>query len=91
MSEKLPRSKGENKMKSGRRDHRKASRVRAPRSLEEALTQGWTIHEDLAGWQFRGGNRREGFILLRRKGTAETLIVRSTALYELGRPHFLGA
>jgi hypothetical protein len=69
----------------------KGSRRRAPRSFEEALTQGWTIHEQLASWQFKGGNQREGFFFLRKKGPGEsrTLMVRHTALYQLGRPYFL--
>jgi hypothetical protein len=70
---------------------RKGSRARAPRSLEEALDQGWKISEDLTSWDFRGSNRREGFIFLRKKGQSETLMLRCVALYELGRPYFLEA
>jgi hypothetical protein len=70
---------------------RKGSRHRVPQSLEEALTQGWTVREQLASWQFKGSNRREGFLMLSKKGSSETrtLMVRHTALYELGRPYFL--
>jgi hypothetical protein len=72
---------------------RKRQETQAPRTLEEALSQGWTVHEDLAGWHFNGSNRREGYFLLKKKGSGETrtLVVRSMALYELGAPYFLDA
>jgi hypothetical protein len=72
-----------------RKKQRKGSRTRRPRSLEEALNQGWKISEDLTSWEFRSGNRREGFLVLEKKGETRTLMVRSLALYELGRPYFL--
>lgn len=61
---------------------------RTPRSFEEALTKGWTIHEQLSSWNFKRANKREGFLLLT-KGASKTLMVRYTALYELGEPYFL--
>jgi hypothetical protein len=68
---------------------RKSSRSRAPRSLEEAFAQGWTIREDLESWQFKGGACREGFLVLEKNGDTRTLMVRSMALYQLGKPYFL--
>jgi hypothetical protein len=75
------------------REPRKNSRSRAPRSLEEALAQGWTVREQLASWQFNGSNRREGFLMLGKGGPGETrtLMVRHLALYELGEPYFVEA
>jgi hypothetical protein len=72
-----------------RKKLRKGSRPRVPRSLEEALNQGWKISEDLTSWEFRSGNRREGFLILEKKGESRMLMVRSMALYQLGRPYFL--
>ena len=75
------------------REPRKNSRSRAPRSLEEAFTEGWTVREQLASWQFNGSNRREGFLMLGKDGSGETrtLMVRHLALYELGKPCFVEA
>jgi hypothetical protein len=68
---------------------RKGSRPRVPRSLEEAFKQGWTIREDLESWRFNCGACREGFLILEKDGETRTLMVRSMALYQLGRPYFL--
>jgi hypothetical protein len=75
------------------REPRKNSQSPAPRSLEEAFTQGWTVSEQLASWQFNGGARREGFLMLLKDGPGETrtLMVRYLALYELGKPSFMEA
>ena len=71
---------------------RNISRLRVPRSFEEALDHGWTIHEQLSSWQFRTANKREGFLFLARHGVGnKTLIVPYVALYELRAPYFLGS
>ena len=63
---------------------------RMPRNFEEALTNGWKIHEQLSSWRFDRANKREGFLLLTNgKPSSKTLMVRYTALYELGEPYFL--
>jgi hypothetical protein len=72
-----------------RNEPRKRTRRNVPRTLEAALTQDWKISEELTSWVFRGSNRREGFLMLRKKGNSETVLVRCVALYELGKPHFL--
>lgn len=69
---------------------RKSISGRAPRSFGEALTKGWTIHEQLASWSFNGANKREGFLILTNgKSSSKTLMVKYTALYDLGAPYFL--
>jgi hypothetical protein len=82
-----------NRQRKRHREPRKNSRSQAPRSLEEAFAQGWTVHEQLASWQFNGSNRREGFLMLGKGGPGETrtLMVRHLALYELGEPYFVEA
>jgi hypothetical protein len=71
----------------------KGSRRRVPRNLEEAFKKGWTIREDLESWQFKGSNKRDGFLVLalvlEKKGETRTLMVRLMALYQLGTPYFL--
>lgn len=67
----------------------RTQRSRVPRSFEEALTHGWRIHEQLSSWNFKPGNKREGFLILTRPKASRTLMVKYTALYELGEPYFL--
>lgn len=69
---------------------KRAVKTRAPRSLVDAVNQGWEISEQLSSWKFRGANKREGFfILFNKKVSPHQLMVRYTALYELGQPYFL--
>ena len=73
-----------------RRARPKNSNSPAPRSFNEALEKGWKIHEQLSSWNFKTANKREGFLLLTNgKASSKTLMVRYTALYELGEPYFL--
>jgi len=69
--------------------HEKGSRLRTPRSFEEALDNGWTIHEQLSSWVFEDANKRDGFLFLTRDKGSKTLIVPYTAFYELRKPYFL--
>ena len=78
--------------KTGKRSKRAMASSRTPRSFGEALKKGWRIHEQLSSWNFDRANKREGFLLLiSRKASSKTLMVRYTALYELGEPYFLEA
>ena len=62
-----------------------------PKNLQQALANGWTIDEQLSWWEFHGGNKRTGFLFLKKKSAGgERLILSFTALYDVGRPHFLG-
>ena len=71
---------------------RKAKRsLEAPRSLVDGVNQGWEIVEQLSSWKFQGGNIRDGFFRLAKKGCSKQLMVRYRALYELGDPYFLEA
>ena len=67
----------------------RAQSSRVPRSFEEALCKGWRVHEQLSSWNFKPGNKREGFLLLTRPKASRTLMVKYAALYELGEPYFL--
>jgi hypothetical protein len=70
----------------------KSERHQTPQSFEEALKQGWTIHEQLSSWHFKTANKRDGFLFLTREGSgknSKTLIVPFVALYELRKPYFL--
>jgi len=66
--------------------------MKAPKSLQEALEHGWRIDEELTTWEFCGNsNKRRGFLFLKKKSAgAERLMLSFTALYDVGRPHFLG-
>lgn len=66
--------------------------LRTPRNFEEAYKAGWRIHEQLSSWDFKQANKREGFLIFsKEKCSSKTLMIRYTALYELGKPYFLEA
>ena len=80
--------------------HAKKSRPRVPRSIVEAVNQGWEIREQLGSWHFDGylrpgedfhwrhANARNGFFRLKKPGSRETLMIPFRALYDLGKPYF---
>jgi hypothetical protein len=79
-----------------------AKKLRIPRNIIEAVNQGWQIVEQSSSWHFDGGmrpgeyfrwrdaNAREGFFRLKKPRSRETLFVPFLALYDMGRPYFLG-
>jgi hypothetical protein len=67
---------------------RKLRKAKPPRSLVDAVEQNFEITEQLSSWRFAGANCREGFFLLKKKGS-KTLMVKYRALYDLGKPYFL--
>ena len=70
---------------------RRLDRYLPPRSLQHALDGGWRVDEELSWWEFHGSSKRTGFLFFKKKGAgAERLMISFTALYDVGRPHFLG-
>jgi hypothetical protein len=69
---------------------KRRSAPKLPNSFSEALSVGYTVHEQLSTWQFRTANKREGFLMLTKgKATSSTLVVPYIALYDLAAPYFL--